>query len=269
MNNTNNDLISNLSSNAKYYVKGAIAGMAGILFSHPVDTIKTHIQTGNALRTLKPGITSLYRGLSAPLLGVGIEKAIVFGTYNNMLCQFNNGNREFNLQAIAVSGAIAGLTATIVVTPYERIKILKQYHNGSSFSFEKILMKPSFLFRGFSATFTREVPGFAIYFSVYESLKHHYHSKHGREIGYLHAFLYGGIAGVSAWIFIYPQDRIKTILQSSNSNILNNRGAFLNVIHDIYKKGGLKHFYSGFSWAVMRAILLHSGTFSMMEILNR
>jgi hypothetical protein len=136
-------------------------------------------------------------------------------------------------------------------------------------TFEKILMKPSFLFRGFSATFTREVPGFAIYFSVYESLKHHYHSKHGREIGYLHAFLYGGISGVSAWIFIYPQDRIKTILQSSNSNILNNRGAFLNVIHDIYKKGGLKHFYSGFSWAVMRAILLHSGTFSMMEILNR
>jgi hypothetical protein len=36
----------------------------------------------------------------------------------------------------------------------------------------------------------------------------------------------------------------------------------------IYAKGGIKHFYKGFSWAVARAMLLYSGTFCMMEILT-
>ena len=238
------------SSSWQYYLKGAIAGMTGILLSHPVDTVKTHIQTGYALREFTPGIRNLYRGLLPPLVGVGLEKAIVFGTYNYA---------KRKLDSIPLSGGIAGLSAAIIVTPYERLKILKQ--NNINISRQDITMK--FLFRGLSATWSREVPGFAIYFSAYESLKYHFHSKHGSEIGYVNSFLYGGIAGVAAWIFIYPQDRIKTILQSSN---ISSTG---NIIRDIYSKGGLQHFYSGFSWAVARAMLLHSGTFCMMEFLSR
>jgi hypothetical protein len=33
--------------------------------------------------------------------------------------------------------------------------------------------------------------------------------------------------------------------------------------------GGLRLFYNGFSFALIRAILLHSGTFATMEILNK
>jgi len=236
----------------KYYFKGAIAGMSGILLSHPVDTVKTHIQTGRTLRDFAPGLRNLYRGLLPPLAGVGLEKAIVFGTYNYALCKTNN---------IPLSGAIAGMTAAIIVSPYERLKILKQ--NNTHINRQELSIK--FLFRGLGATWTREIPGFAIYFSVYESLKYHLHVKNGYEIGYVNSFFYGGIAGVSAWIFIYPQDRIKTILQSSRSS-----GIGINkIILDIYNAGGLRHFYSGFSWAVARAMLLHSGTFCMMEFLCR
>lgn len=259
-NNTNPNSNSN-SNHLAYYIKGAIAGMAGIILSHPVDTVKTHIQTGHPLRTFQPSIGSFYRGLLSPLLGVGVEKAIVFGTYNYMLRQM----RESNSGAIPLAGAVAGLTASAVVTPYERFKILMQ--NGTSFARSDITA--SFLFRGFSATLTREVPGFAIYFTVYEGLKYHNFTQHGRTIEYINSFIYGGISGVAAWIFIYPQDQIKTILQSSNSNE-NKLGklGFISVMRDIYAKGGLRYFYSGFSWAVARAMLLHSGTFCMMEVLN-
>ena len=263
--------MENKINSYNYYVNGAISGMFGILLSHPLDTIKTHIQTSNNIKSLPMNIRSLYKGISAPLLGVGFEKALVFGTYNYCLKQLNPaGTIDIGISTISISGAIAGLTASIVVTPYERFKILKQ-------NSQKILLKDlsvGFLFKGLSATFTREVPGFAIYFSVYESLKYHTFTKHGNQIGYLHSFAYGGLSGISAWIFIYPQDRIKTILQSTmqssvqSSTSNNNRSGFRSVMREIYAKGGMKHFYSGFSWAVGRAMLLHSGTFCMMEILN-
>jgi solute carrier family 25 carnitine/acylcarnitine transporter 20/29 len=272
-NSIHNNMESNSSSNSnpskylepsksanptwQYYLRGALSGMTGILLSHPIDTVKTHIQTGHALRDFKPGIRNFYRGLLAPLAGVSLEKAIVFGTYNYALRKLDN---------IPLAGAIAGLGAAVVVSPYERVKILRQ--NNVGFNMKELSVK--FLFRGLGATWTREVPGFAIYFSVYENLKHHRHSKHGYEIGYLDSFLYGGISGVIAWIFIYPQDRIKTILQSSRKteNSCNNTG-FKSVMLDLYRAGGLRHFYSGFSWAVARAMLLHSGTFCMMEFLNK
>jgi solute carrier family 25 carnitine/acylcarnitine transporter 20/29 len=237
----NNNMINN------YYVKGCISGMSGIILSHPIDTIKTHRQLNNI--PFQYNIKNLYRGLSSPLIGVGIEKAIVFGSYNYM--------RSIDLP-IPISGGISGLVASLVVSPYERIKILRQTKQSiSSFS-------PSFLFKGISVTFTREVPGFAIYFSTYEALKNKFYLSKNKEIGIIPSFIFGGLSGTMAWIFIYPQDRIKTIIQNDKGPL-----NISNIIKSIYLKGGLLHFYSGFSVAVLRAILLHSGTFCTMEQLNR
>ena len=227
-----------------YYLKGCISGMSGIIISHPVDSIKTHYQTNN--KKFIYNFKNLYRGISSPLLGVGLEKAIVFGTYNYFRTHCN----------IPISGAIAGLTASLIVSPYERIKIMKQTNQPINF-------RPSFLFKGLSATFTREVPGFAIYFSTYEGLKNKFYKD--KNISIPASFLFGGLSGTIAWIFIYPQDRIKTIIQSNT----NNNNIIKDIIKQTYKLGGLRHFYSGFSFAVARAILLHSGTFATMELLNR
>ena len=93
-----------------YYLKGCISGMSGIILSHPVDTIKTAIQTNNNSMNIY-NIKNLYKGIISPLIGVGFEKAIVFGTYNyckNNYCK----NNIFN---IPISGAISGLTASLIV----------------------------------------------------------------------------------------------------------------------------------------------------------
>jgi solute carrier family 25 carnitine/acylcarnitine transporter 20/29 len=240
----------NFNNFDNYYIKGCISGMSGIVLSHPVDSIKTHFQTSSSTK-FNPTIKNLYRGITSPLIGVGIEKAIVFGTYN-----YCKNNLFIN---IPISGAISGLTASLIVSPYERIKIMKQTQQHISF---KQYINPNFLFKGLSATFTREVPGFAIYFSTYEGLKNHFYKN--KEISILSSFIFGGMSGTMAWIFIYPQDRIKTIIQSNYAN--NN---IYNIIKMIYNNGGLKQFYNGFSFAIWRAILLHSGTFCTMETLNK
>ena len=246
--NTKNSIITK-------YINGGLSGMCGVILSHPIDTIKTHIQTGNKLTTFKPSFTNFYKGISAPLLGVGVEKAIVFGTYNYMIAKTDNN--------IPLSGAISGLVASFIVTPYERFKILKQ--NAQVVTIKDINIK--FLFRGLSTTFTREGPGFAIYFSTYEYLKKTNFTNHNKKIDYSSSFIYGGISGIMAWIFIYPQDKIKTIMQSETQNNKNIR-SIKSIINTIYKGGGVSQFYKGFSWAAGRALLLHSGTFCMMEYLN-
>jgi solute carrier family 25 carnitine/acylcarnitine transporter 20/29 len=233
------------------YFKGCLSGIFGIALSHPIDTIKTLKQSGIKI---KYSFFNLYKGIAPPLLGVGLEKALVFGTYQYL--RNNNVN-------VPLSGAISGFVATFVVTPYERLKILKQTsQNNTTF------INPRFLYKGFSATFTREVPGFAIYFSTYHTLKDYYlesiKTDKFSKLSPIMSFLFGGLSGSMAWLFIYPQDRIKTIIQSST----NNDKKIRTVIKDTYKNGGLKSFYSGFGFAISRAILLHAGTFMMFELLN-
>ena len=115
VNLNNKNITNNLYFNN--YINGCVSGMVGILLSHPLDTIKTHIQTGNKLNTFKPSLQNFYKGITSPLIGVGFEKALVFGTYNYILSK---------TESIPISGALSGLTASLIVTPYERLKILKQ-----------------------------------------------------------------------------------------------------------------------------------------------
>lgn len=239
------------------YLKGCLSGMFGVIISHPVDTIKTARQSGFII---KCNFIDLYKGILPPLIGVGLEKAIVFGTYQYL--RNNNVN-------VPISGAISGFVATFIVTPYERLKILKQTSQNSN-----VFINPTSLYKGFSATFTREVPGFAIYFSTYHYLKEYYfkvinngvNNEVNKVINKLPpslSFLFGGLSGSMAWLFIYPQDRIKTIIQSST----NDGKKIIRIIKDTYKNGGVKSFYSGFGFAISRAILLHAGTFMMFELL--
>jgi solute carrier family 25 carnitine/acylcarnitine transporter 20/29 len=195
------------------------------------------------------------------LIGVGLEKGLVFGTYQYLRKQ------DFN---VPTSGAIAGFVATFIVTPYERLKIIKQ-------TSQHIFINHKNLYKGFSATFTREVPGFAIYFTTYHTLKEYYVNKETNDVNketndvnketnklpHLVSFLFGGLSGSMAWLFVYPQDRIKTIIQSSNNN-----KKISDIIKSTFTNGGIRSFYSGFGYAISRAVLLHAGTFMMFEILS-
>lgn len=256
-NHNNDDERENILRNFGY---GYIAGMAGIVTSHPFDTIKTNIQKKQVVNY---GIRNLYKGVAAPLFGVGLEKAIVFGTYETSKKYTNS---DF------ISGGLAGLTASFVVTPFERIKILLQTNQ----TIEKQMLNQKFLFQGLSATFYRETPGFAIYFSTYNYLKNKMQqyqqhqqcfqsNKKKEEIRPIESFLIGAFSGCASWIFIYPQDRIKTHLQACKERQLGFKEGFKEVLND----GGYRGFYRGFHYALMRAIPLHATAFMTFEFCKK
>jgi hypothetical protein len=228
------------------YLNGMISGVNAILISHPIDTIKTNIQEN---KQVDFKFRSLYRGLMAPLLGVGLEKAIVFGTYEVAMNKTNN---------YALSGGIAGLSASFIVTPFERVKILLQTNQ----TIVKDMITPKFLYQGWSATLYREMPGFAIYFSTYNTLKK---AKGEANVTLMDSFTYGAIAGSTSWLFIYPQDRIKTHIQALNERKL----GFIGGFREILKEGGYKGFYRGFHFALMRAIPLHATAFMSYELCKK
>ena len=77
-------------------------------------------------------------------------------------------------------------------------------------------------------------------------------------------FVIGGLCGMSSWIFIYPQDKIKTIIQNASGN-----KKILNVYNEIKLNEGFRGFYRGFSLCLMRAIPLHAGVFLGNDIVQK
>lgn len=256
------------------FLNGWIAGISAVVISHPFDTYKTHIQENKIMPNYK--LRTLYRGLSAPLLGVGFEKAVVFGVYESSIThtrKWCNSIWGDNISAFvasnALSGGLSGMCASFIVTPFERIKILLQTASTTN-SITVSTTGPSVpnirsIFQGLSATFYRETPGFAIYFSTYNYLKYKYEQNNKKKLGLVNSFIYGGIAGSTSWLFIYPQDRIKTKIQAlKDTNMSFNQG-----FNEIIKKEGVKGLYKGFSYALLRAIPLHATAFMTMEMCKK
>lgn len=245
---------------AVQFLNGAVSGMFGVVISHPFDTIKTHLQKGS-----QPTYTfkALYKGVPITLMGVGVEKAFVFGFYENIKKVFARNGHDNDLICTATSGALSGFLACSIITPIERAKILAQTGNKLD-----IRQHPSHLFRGLSATFTREVPGFAVYFSSYEQMKKYYCNNINSDIPLYTSFTFGGLAGFLSWLAIYPSDMIKTRLQANTS--VSTIGYF-GTAKQIYENGGFSPFafYKGLPFAVMRAIPLHAGAFFMMEVMKK
>jgi len=235
------------------FVYGLIGGFVGTLISHPVDTIKTRIQSKTFITitgAIKAG--KLYNGLTPPLIGIMLEKSIVFGFYDKA--------KSYGLNNFW-SGIIGGFASTIIVTPIDRLKIHFQNNENSKIN----LQMCKTLYKGFIPTIFRETPGFGIYFTTYNYLNNNYNNSKNL----FNNFIYGSLSGLSAWLFIYPSDLIKTKYQSHKIDT-NIKDLIINIwkdnnINNNYKKGFL-NFYNGFNLAIMRALPLHGGVFLGYEL---
>tara|TARA_B100000900_G_scaffold338678_1_gene300933 strand:+ start:939 stop:1658 length:720 start_codon:yes stop_codon:yes gene_type:complete len=227
------------------YLCGCIGGIWGTLTSYPIDTLRIRLQSG-----IKSN-RSLYSGVVSPMLGIGLEKALVFGIYNQTYKYTKN---DF------ISGLNSGLFASLIVTPIEKFKILKQ--NNPKLTYYSITNEliskgavngTKSLFNGLSACFFREVPGYAIYFSTYNFLNKITKNNNNNLFKTL---INGGASGVSAWLVIYPFDTIKTNMQQNNTK-------FIDTARTLIKDGRIYH---GIHWSLMRAFTLHSCVFLGYEL---
>lgn len=205
------------------FIAGCIGGCAGILAGHPLDTLKVHVQSGRGsalecARTLLKGgtLSSVYRGVRAPLGGVAGVNAVVFGAYANTRRALPAPDA---LATHAQAGAAAGLLQSFICSPVELVKTRQQLAapgaampRGAWAGARHVLRTGGVraLYRGLGVTIARDSPAFAIYFSSYEAM-----TRSDQSMSTV--FVAGGVAGTLSWVLLYPIDVVKSRLQGDST----------------------------------------------------
>jgi len=228
------------TSALKSFLSGGFGGVSLVLAGHPLDLIKVRLQTSNqysgTLDCMKSilkqdGARGLYRGMTAPLIGVTPIFAICFWGYGlGKQISRNLWNTEkdetLSLTQLAFAGGFSALPTTLIMAPSERIKCLLQVQQSQANSQTKFkgpldvmkhLLKEGgvkSLFRGTGATLLRDVPGSVAYFWTYEFLKRSL-SSNQTEISPLAVLFAGGMAGIANWTLAIPADVLKSRLQTA------------------------------------------------------
>lgn len=245
----------------KHFIHGWMGGMTGLALSHPIDTIKSNVQTG---KPINYNTRSLYKGMTAPMLTVGFDKAMIFWCYGNFRKVVDRNYSESSVRTRAImAGMMTGLVIPFYLTPIDRIKIIRQ--TNGRITRKDLSMR--FMYRGLPMMLFREPIASSVYFLTFESLKDRYRDTMAKS-SYHHigaSFLFGGISGCTLWTVIYPFDIVKTIMQSSTREHVRE----IDIAKNIYKQNGFLGFYRGYKYAIMRAIPRHAGTFAMVEYLRR
>jgi solute carrier family 25 (mitochondrial carnitine/acylcarnitine transporter), member 20/29 len=216
---------------------GSISGWMSILVCYPFDNIRTRLQTEHYGLSLKDSIRQVYRtngflgfykGFTAPFLAQGLYKAVIFGTNNFIISQFNFIS-NLNLLTF-LSGMGAGSVNAFIVAPVELIRnqqlldttsnSLSQNNTGTTTTtrtsvtrcLQNIVSKNGFLglYRGLSLTIARDGIGLGIYFLTYKVLK----ERLGDSI--TSRLFAGSCAGVMFWASVLPLDTIKSMIQSAD-----------------------------------------------------
>lgn len=227
---------------------GIAFGITSPLLGHPIDTVKTKMQSqlsyteGSAFRTLSnvvrnEGFFALYRGLLPPLLGSSIYRSVQFSVYGGVHTALQNN--DFATSAIPLAGGmqwrvlLAATAATsiraIIETPLELIKVRRQ--TGQSWlvadSINTAVRHPSreirHMYGEFGITWMRTIVALGGFFVLCD----HVDRNHGDwvKIPYLGPFVKGGICATVAWWAAWPFEVLKNQAQANTPRLAANAQA--------------------------------------------
>lgn len=284
------------------FVAGGFGGVCAVVVGHPFDLVKVRLQTAErgvysgAIDVVKKSIAreglrqGLYRGVSAPLVGVTPMFAVSFWGYDvgKTLVRSATSTPEstpLSIAQISAAGFFSAIPMTAITAPFERVKVILQVQGQKQLAPGE---KPRYsggldvvrqlykeggvrsVFRGSAATLARDGPGSAAYFAAYEYIKRSLTPKDpvtGKPTGDLSLtaiITAGGAAGVAMWIPVFPVDTVKSRLQTAEGNV-----SIGGVVRELYGKGGFKAFFPGFGPALARAVPANAATFLGVELAHQ
>lgn len=285
---------------------GSVGGFMAKVLDYPLDTVKVLLQTQTANAKTKyngaldclqqaiqqHGVSSLYRGISSPLLGSMAENAVCFLAYANIKrfivhqhSENSSERRELSLVELSLAGAGAGVAASFVLTPVELVKCRMQVSAQQDTPLYKgpldVLAKTwrqeglfQGLYKGHLSTMYREVPGNFCWYGTYEIVcklltpiyfpdEDASRSSHSSADLPIQAHMLGGAsAGVMYWTAFYPADTVKSLVQTHPEySHLTFRQAFVKIV----RADGVRGLYRGWGITALRAAPAHALIFAGYE----
>ncbi|KAJ1562297.1 hypothetical protein HK405_013702 [Cladochytrium tenue] len=120
------------------------------------------------------------------------------------------------------------------------------------------------LYLGYPYHLTRDLIGTASYFFGYESLKLFLTPVGGTPGPYTY-MLAGGISGTLSWVFLYPFDLVKSVMQREALKPIPKYSSALEFVRRRLKSGGIRGFYHGVGAQLTRSFPVHSLNFLVYE----
>ncbi|KAJ9536974.1 hypothetical protein OSB04_029707 [Centaurea solstitialis] len=294
-------MVLQMAEMAKDLAAGTVGGVTQLFVGHPFDTIKVKLQSqqtpapgqtrkySSAMDALKQTVAAegprgLYKGMGAPLATVAVLNAVLFTARGQMEALLRSEPGEIlTVKQQMVAGAGAGAAVSILASPAELIKCRLQAQSVSAGG--AVAAAPKYsgpmdvakqvlrtegglrgLFKGLVPTMTREVPGNATLFGVYEALKQYLAGgldTSGLDRGSL--MLAGGVAGASFWLSVYPLDVVKSVIQIDDYKNPKYSGLF-DAFRKIVKAEGVAGLYKGFGPAMARSMPANAACFLAFEL---
>lgn len=288
-----------LNSSAKDFIAGGVAGAMSILTTQPLDTARIRMQQSKGdcsvaqmlIKMIKnEGVASPMKGLALPLSFTALQSAVIFQTYG---CAFRwlrpegtqgEGGPMRGVWESLVAGSFAGSVQVMFWSPIEMIKLQMQMQTlprgdpahirGPWRMASHIIRTRGFsdLYRGFNVTLMRDLPSYGVYFAVYRLLAQSIEPliDEPSEAGASTQIIAGGLAGVTAWMSIYPLDVIKARMQGSKDH--DSSKNWMSYARGIQNESGYRGFIKGLGPTLSRAFVMDSVSFlsltTVLKILN-
>ncbi|KAJ1659195.1 hypothetical protein IWQ61_001696 [Dispira simplex] len=285
-------------------VAGAVAGAVEATLTYPTEYIKTQMQLQGAkgsstagikltfsgpvdclVQTVRTqGVTALYRGLSAMVIGTATKAGVRFLTYDYFKAQLVDSQGQLSGGRSLLAGMAAGMTeALLVVTPTEAIKTKlihdqnrsKPQYRGLVHGVTSIVRQfgISGIYSGLFAVMLRQGANSAVRFTAYNSIKQYIVNRYefpqpGKppvsvSLPWYTSFMIGMAAGTITVYTTMPIDVLKTKMQGINAKTL-----YRNSFHCVwrtYQEEGLLAFWRGATPRLSRLIFSGGIVFSVYE----
>ena len=82
------------------------------------------------LDLIKDGLRSLMRGLSYPIMSVGVINSLFFGVYNLSLSKLSSSSSAPSYSHLFSAGCVAGAAQLVLAVPVDLVKIRLQAEQG-------------------------------------------------------------------------------------------------------------------------------------------
>ncbi|KAK9716581.1 hypothetical protein RND81_06G243400 [Saponaria officinalis] len=252
-----------LLAKQEHAVSGALSGIVVSLCLHPVDTVKTVLQSSQAGQkslcyigqsiVAERGLSGLYRGVSSNLTTSAPISALYTFTYESVKgFLLPSLAKEYHSIAHCTAGGCASIATSFIFTPSDHIKqqmqVNSKYQNCWNAAL-RIIEKGGLLslYAGWGAVLCRNIPHSIIKFYTYESLKQMFVSSElpDNQPSTSQTLLCGGLAGSAAALFSTPFDVVKTRLQTQMPGSATKNRNILNALHQIRDQEGVKGLYRG------------------------